>query len=217
MIDLNNFQSINLSQFFDSVKVRSGSESRYHLVIVYYKVMFYMLMMLMKFSSVPQHFFRFFFQDQDQDSTGKINNKSYALCLKNTYQIWCHCAKFFFKIKILFKMRIMIWSWFDFGFQGQTYISYIEDTHSESPQTDRQTNRQTKLFFFCSFCLLRRTKHEHSSKVENFFFSHAITIICLFIYSICDEKIEMKAVTVKLLFQSPTKFLNVLWNLKKKN
>ena len=60
MIDFNNFQSINLSQFFDSVKFRSGSGSGYHLVIDYYKVMFYMLMMLMKFSFVPQHFFRFY-------------------------------------------------------------------------------------------------------------------------------------------------------------
>ena len=58
MIDLNNFQSINLSQLFDSVEFRSGSG--YHLIIVYYKVMFYMLMMLMKFSFVPQHFFIFF-------------------------------------------------------------------------------------------------------------------------------------------------------------
>ena len=72
MIDLKNFQLINLSQFFDSVKIRSRSGSGYHLVIDYYKVIFYMLMMLMKFSFVPQHFFRFFFQDQDQDFNIKI-------------------------------------------------------------------------------------------------------------------------------------------------
>ena len=53
MIDLNNVQSINLSQFFDAVKFRSG----YHLVIDLYIVMFYMLMILMKFSFVPQNFF----------------------------------------------------------------------------------------------------------------------------------------------------------------
>ena len=76
MTELNNFQSINLSQFFDSVKFRSGSG--YHLVIDYYKVMFYMLMMLMKFSFVSQHFFRFFFQDQDQDFTIEFIKK---LCL----------------------------------------------------------------------------------------------------------------------------------------
>ena len=62
MIDLNDFQSINLSQFFDSVKFRSGSGSGYHFVIAHYKVMFYTLMMLMKYSFVPQQiFFRFFF------------------------------------------------------------------------------------------------------------------------------------------------------------
>ena len=59
MIDFNNFQSINLSQFFDSVKFRSGS--RYHLVIDFSIVMFYMLMILMKFSFVPQTFFKNFF------------------------------------------------------------------------------------------------------------------------------------------------------------
>ena len=57
MIDSNNVQSINLSQFFDSVKFRSG----YHLVIDFCIVMFYMLMILMKFSFVPQAFFRIFF------------------------------------------------------------------------------------------------------------------------------------------------------------
>ena len=59
MIDLNNFQSINLSQFFDSVRFRSGSG--YNLVIDFCIVMFYMLMILMKFNFVPQTFFRIFF------------------------------------------------------------------------------------------------------------------------------------------------------------
>ena len=59
MIDLNSFQTINLSQFFDSVKFQSGLG--YHLVIDFCIVMFYMLMILMKFSFVPQNFFRFFF------------------------------------------------------------------------------------------------------------------------------------------------------------
>ena len=64
MIDLHNFPSTNLSQFFDSVKFRSGSG--YHLVIDFCIVMFYMLMILMKISFVPQTFCRIFFQDQDQ-------------------------------------------------------------------------------------------------------------------------------------------------------
>ena len=61
MIDLNNFQLINLSQFCDSLEFRSGSGSGYHLVIDFSVVMFHMLMILMKFSFVPQTFFRFFF------------------------------------------------------------------------------------------------------------------------------------------------------------
>ena len=60
MTDLNSFQSINLSQFFDSVKFQSRSGSGYHLVIDFYTVMFYMLMILMEFSFVPQTFFSIF-------------------------------------------------------------------------------------------------------------------------------------------------------------
>ena len=59
MIDLNNVQLINLSQFFDSVKFRSGSG--YHLVIDFCIVMFYMLMICMKFIFVPQTLFRICF------------------------------------------------------------------------------------------------------------------------------------------------------------
>ena len=71
MIDLNSFQSIYFSPFFDSVEFRSGSGSGYHLVIDYYKVTFFMLMMHMKFIFVPQNFLRYFFLDQDQDFTIK--------------------------------------------------------------------------------------------------------------------------------------------------
>ena len=56
--------------------------------------MFYMLMMLMKFILVRKIFSEFFFQDQDQDSTMKINNEIYVLCTKDTHQIWCRFAKF---------------------------------------------------------------------------------------------------------------------------
>ena len=104
------FSIINLSQFFDSVKFRSGSGSRYHLVIDYYEVMFYMLMMLMKFSFVPQIFFRFSFQDQDQDQdfTIEINKQSYALYFKKTHQIWCRSEKFLSKSKSCSRIRIRI-------------------------------------------------------------------------------------------------------------
>ena len=60
MIDLNNFQSINLSQFSDSVEFRSGSESGYHVVIHFCIVMFHMILILMEFSFVLQTFFRIF-------------------------------------------------------------------------------------------------------------------------------------------------------------
>ena len=61
MIDLYNFQSISLSQLFASVKFHSGSGSGYHLVTNFFIVMFHMIMTLMKYSFIPQTFFRIFF------------------------------------------------------------------------------------------------------------------------------------------------------------
>ena len=102
MIDLNNVQSINLSQFLDSIKFRSGSGLGYHWVIGFCIVMFYTLMILMKFSFVPQTFFSiFFFSDQDQDHeqdqdfTMKFIGESFSLYAKDIHQIWCHSAKFY--------------------------------------------------------------------------------------------------------------------------
>ena len=58
--------------------------------------MFYILMILMKFSFVTQTFFlNFFFQDLDQDFTMKFIEKSYSLYAKDIHQIWCRSAKFF--------------------------------------------------------------------------------------------------------------------------
>ena len=197
---INQFESVlRYSQILIRIRIRIQ-----FLVIVYYAVMFYMLMMPMKFSFVPQHFFRFFFleQDQDQESTSKINNKSYALCFKDTHQIWCRSAKFCSKSKSCSRWVSGSDSWFYFGFQYHTYISYVEDTHQilfgsansfESycvhtkvhECNDRHTDRQTDgKFVFCLFCLLRHAKHEHSSKGEIFFFTHAITIRYLFTYSV---------------------------------
>ena len=150
MTDLNSFQSINLSQFFDSVKFQSGSG--YYLVIDFCIVMFYIIKISTKFGVAPQRF------------------------------LW--------KSKFCSGSGFGSGLWFYFGFQYQTYVSYIEDTpqilfgsansfdsycvHMKSPWTyvlpDIQTDRQTEIFF-CLFCLPRHTKHEHSSKGENFFFS----------------------------------------------
>ena len=81
--------------------------------------------------------------------------KSYSLYTKDTHQIWCHSAKLLWKSKFCSGSG----SWFYFGFQYQTYISYIEDTHqilfgsanffesycvhSKSPRTVSQSDRQT--------------------------------------------------------------------------
>ena len=58
----------------------------------------------MKFSFVPQTFFRFFFlQDKDQDHdqvqhfTMTFINKIFALYNQDTHQIWCGSAKVLWK------------------------------------------------------------------------------------------------------------------------
>ena len=113
----------------------------------------------------------------------KFIGTSYSLCTKDIHQIWWRSAKFLWKSKFCSGSGLGSGSWFYFGFQYQTYVWYIEDTHQilfgsansfesycvhmKSPRTNRQTDRQK--FFFCLFCLL--TKREHSSKGDNFFFS----------------------------------------------
>ena len=115
----------------------------------------------------------------------KFISKNYALYTKDTYQIWCGSATFLWRSKFCSRSGSGSRSWFYFEFQHQTYISYIEDTHQifcgsanffesycvhrQIPRTYRRTDRQTDGIFFCFFLVLRHTKHEHSSKGENFF------------------------------------------------
>ena len=40
--------------------------------------------------------------------------------------------------------------------------------------------------FFCLFCVVRHSKHEHSSKGK-ILFIHAITTLSFFTYSVCDD------------------------------
>ena len=122
MIDLNNVQSINLNQFFDSVKFRLGSGSGYHLVIDFCIVMFHMLMILMKFSFVPQTFFRIFFFLESGSGLWAGSGfhyeihwrKLFFMCKRYSPNL-VSLRKVFVKIKILFRIgiriRIMILLW----------------------------------------------------------------------------------------------------------
>ena len=103
--------------------------------------------------------------------------------------------KFFFKIKILIKMgiriRIMILLWI-----STPDLHFRHRRHPPNFVWIRQLFRkllcQTQTeFFFCLFSLLRYTKHEHLLKGENFFFTHSITILSFFAYSVCDEKVKI--------------------------
>ena len=160
MIDLNNFQSINLSQFFDSVKFWSGSG--YHLVIDFCIVMFYTSMILMKFSFVPQTFQNFFFL---RSGSGfhyyilKIPTK-FGVVPQSFVKI-----KILFKIKIRIRIRIMILFWIsipDLHFIYRRYPRFVwiryflrkllcPQQKSTYRQSDRKTVRQTykRNFFAC--------------------------------------------------------------------
>ena len=160
----------------------------------------------MKFSFVPQTFFRIFFFGSGSGSWGGSG-----------FHYKIHWRKFLWKSK--FCSESGSGSWYYFGFQYQTYISYIQDTHPilfgsansfksycvhmKSPRTyvhpDIQTDRQTEIFFG-SFCLLRLTNHEYLSKERIFFFTHAITILALLTYSVCDEKV--KKLNIKTVLNS---------------
>ena len=54
-----------------------------------------------------------------------------------------------------------------------------------------QTSRQTEMFFGL-FCLLTYKSWTFVKRREFFFFTHAITILSLFTYSVCDEKVKIK-------------------------
>ena len=59
----------------------------------------YVLMILMKFSFVLQHFFSGSGSWSGSGITMELNNGSYALCIKDAHKIWCHSAKFLSKSK----------------------------------------------------------------------------------------------------------------------
>ena len=114
----------------------------------------------------------------------KFIEESYSLYAKDIHQIWCRSVKLW-KSKFCSESGSGSGSWYYCGFQYQTYISYIEDTHQilfrsansfksycvhmKSPRTYVHPDRQTKIFFGL-FCHLRHINHEHLSKGENFFF-----------------------------------------------
>ena len=141
--------------------------------------------------------------------TMKFIGESYSSYAKDIQQIWCCSAKYLWKSKFCSGSGSGSGSWYYFGFQYQTYISYIEDTHQilfgsanffksycvhmKSPRTYVHPDRQTDGNLFCSFCLLTYTKHEDSSKGENFFFFHScesgnLSFYFLITYGVCKKR-----------------------------
>ena len=194
------FKHVSINQFesvlrFSQISIRIRIRIQF-LVIVYYEVIlwwfydfmkwyyeFIMMFYMSRNGQEIQFCFTTFFQDQD--STSKINNKSYALWFKDTHKIWCRSAKFFSKSKSCSRWGSGSGSWFYFGFQYQTYISYIEDTdqilfgsansfesycvHMKSPRACGQTDRQTDIFLHV---LSSKTYKKWTLvKMREFFFS----------------------------------------------
>ena len=187
MTDLNSFQSINLSQFFDSVKFRSGSGSGYHLVIDFCIVMFYMLMILMKFSFVPQTFFRIFFFRISISLWNSLEKVIlYMLKISTKFgvapQSFCGNQNSVQNqdqdqdddITLEFNTRPKFHTWktpTKFCLDPLTHSKVIVSTWKIHVRTYIQTYRQTDRWkFFWLVFWLRHTNHEHLSKGENFFF-----------------------------------------------
>ena len=117
-----------------------------------------MVKILRKFSFA--NFFQQFFQDQDQDSNLKFNDKIMLHLLKIPTKFFVLPQKKSISCPL---SKSKSWlgsggagSGFYFGFQYQNYILYIEDTHQISivstDETYRQTVRQdVEYFFFLEF------------------------------------------------------------------
>ena len=175
-LSINQFESVlRFSQISIRIRIRIQL-----LVIVYYEVMLYISWCL--WNSVMFHniFSNFFF---------RIGIRIRIPLAKSITKVMLCVLKITTKFGVVPQSHLCSrWgsgsgSWFYFGFQYQIYISYIEDTHQilfgsansfeiycahmKSPRTYGQTNRRTDWRtdgnFFWMFCLLRHTKHEHSS------------------------------------------------------
>ena len=137
--------------------------------------MLYILKILIKFGVAPRSFFenqncvQDRDQDQDHDFTLDFNTRP-------TFHTSKTPTKFCFDPLTPSKFIVST---------ARMYSTYRQTIGQK--QTDRQRDRH----FFCLFCLLRDTKHEHSSKGENFFF-HSCDYNT---YSLCDEKVKIKLQT----------------------
>ena len=169
-----------------------------------------------------------------EDFNIKINNNSYFV-----FQRYLRNPVLFRKVFIKFNTRSASGSgsWFYFGFQYQTYISYIEDTHQISfrkllclqpgstyvqpdnqtdIQTDIETHRktggQTEIFFF-SFYRPRHTKHEHLFLSAFYLlFYYLITFLYIFL-SPKASFVFMKKIYVFWDFYIRTR--KMMWNVQK--
>ena len=131
----------------------------------------------------------------------KFIGESYSSYAKDIHQIWCHFAKFLWKSKFCSGTGSGSGSWYYLGFQYQTYISYIEDTHQilfgsansfesyrvhmKSPRTYSQTTRQTdkRKFLFACFAF-EDIQNMNIRQKENFFF-HSCDYNTFSFYILC--------------------------------
>ena len=214
LFSMNQFESVlRFSQISIRIRIRISFGNWFLYSYVLY------VMILLKFSFVPQNFSEFFFfririrvmcririslwnllekvirhmrkistkfgvappsscvnqnsiqnQDQDQDHDITLDFNTIP-----TFHTWKTPTKFC--LHPLTPSKVIVSTW---KVHVRTYI-----------QTSRHPDRQTKIFFGL-FCLLRHKNHKHLSKGENFFFTHAITILSLFTYSVCDEKVKKR-------------------------
>ena len=147
----------------------------------------------------------------------KFIGTSYSSYTKDIHQIWCRSAKFLWKSKFCSGSG----SRFYFGFQYQTYILHTLKTftqiffgsansfesycvHMKSPRTvqpDIQTDRR-KFFLACFvFQDIQIMNIRQKERIFFFFFTRAITILSLFTYSVCDDRVKSNWLITKFILR----------------
>ena len=157
--------------FFFRIRIRIMSRITILLWNSLEKFILYMLEICTKFGVAPQNFcenqnsVQNQDQDQDHDITLDFNTKP-------TFHTWKTPTKFC--LDPLTPLKVIVSTW---KVHVRTYI---------------QTSRQTDGNLFWLVLSSKTCKlWTFVNRREFFFFTHAITILSLFTYSVCDEKVKM--------------------------
>ena len=153
--------------FFFRIRIRIMSRIKISLWNSLEKVILYMLKISTKYGVAAQSFCEKlnFVQNQDQDHDITLNFDT-----RRTFYTWKTLTKFC--LDPLTPSKVIVSTW-------KVHVRTAR-------QPDRQTDRR-KFFFLVLSSKTYKTWTFVKRRI--FFFTHAITILSLFTYSVCDEKV----------------------------